>query len=247
MYSIKQAQLVMGSLPLADITIYYIDIRAFGKGYEEFYEQAKGMGVYFVKGRVAQIGELDNGNLDVQYETIDGDGGLGHQEHDLVVLSTGFRVPPDLVELGRKLGIELNEHHFAAGPNVLRQNDLLNGRLPLPGHEPGLKGQYALVATDQRRCRGVGHGQHGRFDALGGVQPPAGGVTGGHGMHPRHAGQGGQGLGRDGLGDAQMIGPIFNAPLAAMPRVFQRDRMSSTKRAAVRSREYSVFQTSSTA
>ena len=54
MYSIKQAQLLMGALPLADVTIYYIDIRAFGKGYEEFFEQAKGMGVRFVKGKVAK-------------------------------------------------------------------------------------------------------------------------------------------------------------------------------------------------
>lgn len=38
MYAIKQAMLLCGSLPLADITIYYIDIRAFGKGYERFLE-----------------------------------------------------------------------------------------------------------------------------------------------------------------------------------------------------------------
>ena len=36
MYAIKQAMLVSGALPLADLTIYYIDIRAFGKGYEHF-------------------------------------------------------------------------------------------------------------------------------------------------------------------------------------------------------------------
>ena len=41
MYSIKQAQLLMGALPMADVTIYYIDIRSFGKGFEEFYQQAK--------------------------------------------------------------------------------------------------------------------------------------------------------------------------------------------------------------
>ena len=51
MYSIKQAQLITGALPLADVTIYYIDIRAFGKGYEEFYKQAEAMGIHFVKGR----------------------------------------------------------------------------------------------------------------------------------------------------------------------------------------------------
>jgi len=99
MYSIKQAQLIMGSLPLADITIYYIDIRAFGKGYEEFFEQAKGMGVYFVKAKVAQINENKNGNLDVQYEDIEGEGGLKHMEHDLVVLSTGFSPNIDSLQM----------------------------------------------------------------------------------------------------------------------------------------------------
>ncbi|MCX6236842.1 MAG: glutamate synthase, partial [Bacteroidia bacterium] len=40
MYSLKQAQLLMGALPMADVTIYYLNIRSFGKGFEEFYDQA---------------------------------------------------------------------------------------------------------------------------------------------------------------------------------------------------------------
>lgn len=90
MYSLKQAQLLMGALPLADITIYYIDIRSYGKGYEEFYQQAKGMGVYFVKGKVARIEETDDQDLLVHYEDIEGDGGVKQAKHDLVVLSVGM-------------------------------------------------------------------------------------------------------------------------------------------------------------
>jgi len=45
MYAIKQAILLSGSLPIADITIYYMDIRAFGKGYEQFFQNAKAMGI----------------------------------------------------------------------------------------------------------------------------------------------------------------------------------------------------------
>ena len=90
MYSIKQAQLIMGALPIADVTIYSIDIRAFGKGYEEFYEQAKGMGVNFVKGKVARIDQLENGKLALHYEDLLGDGRPKTQEHDLVVLAVGF-------------------------------------------------------------------------------------------------------------------------------------------------------------
>ena len=58
MYAIKQAMLLSGALPIADITIYYMDIRAFGKGYEEFYQTARSMGIDFVKAKVARISEV---------------------------------------------------------------------------------------------------------------------------------------------------------------------------------------------
>jgi heterodisulfide reductase subunit A-like polyferredoxin len=90
MYSIKQAQLLMGALPLADITLYYIDIRAFGKGFEEFFQQAKAMGTSFVKGKIGKITEKDDGNLVVRYEDIDDGGVVKETEHDLVVLSLGL-------------------------------------------------------------------------------------------------------------------------------------------------------------
>ena len=61
MYAIKQAMLLSGSLPLADITIYYMDIRAFGKGYEQFYQTARAMGIEFVKAKVARIDEQPDG------------------------------------------------------------------------------------------------------------------------------------------------------------------------------------------
>jgi len=89
MYSIKQAQLILGAVPLADVTIYCMDIRAYGKGFEEFYQKAKAMGVRFVRSRVAKIEGLPNGNVKVIYEDID-DGKVKSAEHDLVVLSVGL-------------------------------------------------------------------------------------------------------------------------------------------------------------
>jgi heterodisulfide reductase subunit A-like polyferredoxin len=112
MYSIKQAQLIMGALPLADISIYYIDIRAFGKGYDEFYEQAKGMGVYFVKGKVAKIEETHNSNLLVHYEDIAGGGGAKQAEHDLVVLSVGLLPNPEALSLLKTGVLESDEFAF---------------------------------------------------------------------------------------------------------------------------------------
>ena len=90
MYSLKQAQLLMGALLFSEVTFYYIDIRAFGKGYEEFFQQTKGMGVHFVKGKVSRVEEADNGDLTVHYEDIEGGGGHKTAKHDLVVLSTGL-------------------------------------------------------------------------------------------------------------------------------------------------------------
>ncbi|MDE2181547.1 MAG: FAD-dependent oxidoreductase [Alphaproteobacteria bacterium] len=99
MYAIKQAQLAMGALPMAEITIYMIDVRAFGKGYNEFYEQAKDMGIEFVKGKVARIEQLANGNLALHYEDMLGEGGRKIREHDLVVLTVGFLPNTDVFSL----------------------------------------------------------------------------------------------------------------------------------------------------
>jgi heterodisulfide reductase subunit A len=90
MYAIKQAILLSGALPLADITIYYMDIRTFGKGYEQFYQNAKAMGIQFIKGKVAKIKEDENKNPIVRVEMIDEDGRVVENQHDLVVLSVGM-------------------------------------------------------------------------------------------------------------------------------------------------------------
>lgn len=90
MYSVKHNQLIMGALPLADVTVYYMDIRAFSKGYDEFYEQAGAMGANFVRGRIAKIHEKEDGNLVLHYEDIENGGRTVTAEHDLVVLSVGL-------------------------------------------------------------------------------------------------------------------------------------------------------------
>ncbi|MFH0893505.1 MAG: FAD-dependent oxidoreductase [Bacteroidota bacterium] len=113
MYSIKQAQLLMGALPLADITIYYMDIRAFGKGYEEFFQQSKGMGVSFVKGKVAKIRENENGSGDLilRYEDVT-TGKLKEGKHDLVVLSVGVLPDKTVPEMFKNHKLELDDFNY---------------------------------------------------------------------------------------------------------------------------------------
>jgi heterodisulfide reductase subunit A len=111
MYSIKQAQLLMGALPMADITIYYLHIRAFGKGFNEFYGQAQDMGVEFVKGKVAKIKSADNGNLTLRYEDFE-QGVVKEAEHDMVVLSVGILPNMGIDEIFDGEDLNLDEFNF---------------------------------------------------------------------------------------------------------------------------------------
>jgi heterodisulfide reductase subunit A len=111
MYSIKQAQLLMGALPMADVTIYYINIRSFGKGFEEFYQQAKGMGVNFVKGKIGKISEIENGNLMLRYEDIN-EGIVTEAEHDMVILSVGVLPNQDASDFFKQDQLKLDNYKF---------------------------------------------------------------------------------------------------------------------------------------
>jgi heterodisulfide reductase subunit A len=116
MVSLKQAQLLLGALPVADVTIYNIDIRAFGKGYDEFFEQTRAMGVRFVKGKIARITEKENGNLLVRYEDIDNQGSVQEAEHDLVVLSVGMVANDECRQLFSGAELAVDETLFVDQP-----------------------------------------------------------------------------------------------------------------------------------
>jgi heterodisulfide reductase subunit A-like polyferredoxin len=129
MYSIKQNQLLMGALPLADVTVHYMDIRAAGKRYNEFYEQAKSMGAIYVKGRVAKITEKDDGNLVLRYEDIENGGKLVEAEYDLVVLAVGVQPNSDAQGLFPAGELAVDEFRYVAEPN----EDLDPGATSIPG------------------------------------------------------------------------------------------------------------------
>ncbi len=114
MYSIKQNQLIMGALPVADVTVHYMDIRAPGKRYDEFYEQAKAMGANYVKGRVAKITEKENGDLVLRYEDIEHGGRIVEAEYDLVVLAVGVQPNSDAQALFPMGALETDEFSYVA-------------------------------------------------------------------------------------------------------------------------------------
>lgn len=129
MYSIKQNQLLMGALPLAEITVHYMDIRAPGKRYDEFYEQAKAMGATYLKGRIADISERPNGDLVLKYEDIENGGAITEAEYDLVVLAVGVQPNRDAEQLFEVGELSLDEWHYVAEP----EEDVNPGQTNIPG------------------------------------------------------------------------------------------------------------------
>ena len=108
----------MGALPMADVTIYYINIRSFGKGFEEFYQQAKGMGVNFVKGKIGRIKAKENGNLILRYEDIN-EGRLRESEHDMVVLANGVLPNDEVNNIFGKEKLKLDQFNFVGQTDML--------------------------------------------------------------------------------------------------------------------------------
>ncbi|MFN8631369.1 MAG: FAD-dependent oxidoreductase [Chloroflexota bacterium] len=129
MYSIKQNQLLMGALPLAEITVHYMDIRAPGKRYDEFYEQAKAMGATYIKGRIADISERPNGDLVLKYEDIENGGAITEAEYDLVVLAVGVQPNRDAEQLFSVGELSLDEWQYVNEP----EEDVNPGQTSIEG------------------------------------------------------------------------------------------------------------------
>ena len=103
MYSLKQAHLVRDKTH-ADVYEFYMDMRAFGKGYEEFYERIQEEGVVMVRGRGAEVQVLADGKLRVTGE----DANLGKLvavDVDMVVLSTAIEPPADAQKTAQLFGL----------------------------------------------------------------------------------------------------------------------------------------------
>lgn len=104
MYSLKFAHLITEKIPHANVYEFYIDMRAFGKGYEEFAERIKEEGTYVIRGHSASV-EMKNGQMTVLGEDILNDK-LVQFEVDMVVLAVGLIPSPETEAISRMLGVQ---------------------------------------------------------------------------------------------------------------------------------------------
>lgn len=141
MYSIKNARLYKEKHPETDIYIFYMDIRAFGKGYEEFYKRAQDeYDIKFVRGRPAEIREdtqTKNLLMRVEDTTL---GELLDMEFDMVVLAVGLEPAADTEKLQKILKISRGpDGFFLEAHPKLKPVDTLTEGIFLAGTSQGPK------------------------------------------------------------------------------------------------------------
>jgi len=113
MYATKEAILVKEHNPKSEVYILYMDLRVFGKRFQEFVSRARDeWGVKYINGRVATVIEAPSTkNLSVRYEDVT-DGKIEELHADLVVLCPALIPREDNGLLAKILGLELNEYGF---------------------------------------------------------------------------------------------------------------------------------------
>ena len=110
MAAIKEAVIAMDHTPGLETTIFYTDIRAFGKDFDKYYERAKTSGVRFVRSMASRVVEMPNSkNVRVSYIQ---DGNVVEEEFDLIVLSTGIKPSEEALRTASAVGVEINECGF---------------------------------------------------------------------------------------------------------------------------------------
>jgi heterodisulfide reductase subunit A len=162
MYSLKFAHLVREKLPDATCHEFYIDMRAFGKGYEEFMERIKAEGTRVVRGRSASVCEF-GGQMVVRGEDILQDKVVEFPV-DLVILAVGVIPARGMQELAEKLGLPrdsdgwFSELNYNGEPTQTeRAGIFVAGMCQGPKDIPDTVAQASAVAAGVLRSISSGH------------------------------------------------------------------------------------------
>jgi len=113
MYSTKEALITKEHAPDTETSIFYMDMRAYGKDFDKYIKRAESeYGVRYVRSKISEVEEdLKTHNLKIKYETDDGK--LASEEFEMVVLSVGLEAPKSAKEIAEKFNIQLNSYNFA--------------------------------------------------------------------------------------------------------------------------------------
>jgi heterodisulfide reductase subunit A len=112
MYATKEAIIAQEHNAKIQPTIFFLDLRAHGKGFETYYQQAKKHHqINYVRAMVSRVVQNPRSqNLEVTY--IDASNRVQTEEFHMVVLSVGLGITPETAELAKKLRVELSPYNF---------------------------------------------------------------------------------------------------------------------------------------
>ncbi len=113
MYAAKQSIIAKEHDPEVEATVFYMELRAFGKDFDKYIDKAKNdSGVVYKRAMVSEIIENeDTGDLTIHY--VDEEGKLINEDYDMAVLSIGFEPREKAQEFSETFGIEADEYGFA--------------------------------------------------------------------------------------------------------------------------------------
>ncbi len=116
MYSIKHAYQALDH-GIENVCVLFMDLRAYGKGFDGFLQRTQEAGARFLRGRPSRIAPNGTGKLLVTYENTDQAVRI-NEEFDLVVLANAVTPPDGLADLANTLGIELDEDGFIQAAEI---------------------------------------------------------------------------------------------------------------------------------
>lgn len=111
MYATKEAMLALEHEHGVDCHVFLMDMRAFGKGFDDYFARAQAKGVQYHRCRVSSLKESPTTrDLLITYQTDDGQMRL--EAFDLIVLSIGMEVSPGIHQLAERAGVMVNRYGF---------------------------------------------------------------------------------------------------------------------------------------
>jgi heterodisulfide reductase subunit A2 len=120
MNTVKSTLIAKEHDPDVAVKVFYIDIRAFGKGFEDLYRRSRSLGVHYVRGLPGTVEELPGGGLRVAVEN-GSTGAVQFHDLDMLVLAVGVKPAKSTQRLQEMLGLQLTSDGFflEAHPKLL--------------------------------------------------------------------------------------------------------------------------------
>lgn len=111
MNTVKSTLVLKEHYPDVDVKVFYIDIRAFGKGFEDLYTRSRRLGVHYVRGLPGTVEEKEDGSLRVAVENT-ATGTVEFHDLDMLVLAIGMKPSKTVRKLQEMLGLQLTSDGF---------------------------------------------------------------------------------------------------------------------------------------